>query len=381
MKERLSTYIAQETAGNSFKTYKYCFEKVDIPSVIYDDTPGISFKKYGETDSFENYKSLEEKANKIAGYPPLFRFFLDGSRRTYKIDDIAYNNRIYPVIAGQIGVGCCERFDPHNVKVKKLEKHFVISLPECADKDGKGNLFFNNLTKKINEHPALKERGIRFNKILSYEDRGDADKYENKGIATIQDEMIDGEKRIVSELAKANALNEDSYLVKDGSLEYASVKTGDYKDWAIMKNNYRRVIGVSKSFNPEKCVDKRGKSNATRIANLPLYHRTAAYMYETDRVGNVRFGIWYVRIRDAKYSSSPFAGIVKIQKVMVTDHEYDNGLDSDEIDSITANIINERNPVCYGADNRWANHLYPIYLTERFIKSQYLSDSYYLNIF
>jgi hypothetical protein len=35
-------------------------------------------------------------------------------------------------------------------------------------------------------------------------------------------------------------------------------------------------------------------------------------------------------------------------------------------------IINERNPVCYGSDDRWANHLYPIYLTEKYIKSQYL---------
>jgi len=381
MENKLSTYLAKETSGNSFKTYKYCFEKVDVPTVIYDDTPDISFKRYGETVKFTGTRDLSDKAKRISGYNPLFKFFLDGSRRTYKVDDIAYNNRIYPVVAGQIGVGCCERKDPDNFNVRRMEGYYVISLPECADKDGKGNLFFNNLTKKINELSVIKSRNITFKKILPYEDRVDPDKYENKGIATIQDEMIDSEKRIVVELAKANALNEDSYLIKDGSLEYGTVKTGDFKDLSIIKTNYRRVVGVSKSFNPEKCVDEKGKSNATRIANLPLYHRTCSYMYETDRVGNVRFGIWYLRIRDAKYSSSPFAGIIKIQKIMVTDHEQEKGLDSDEIDMVTANLINERNPVCYGSDNRWANHLYPVYLTERFIKSQYLSDSYFLNLF
>jgi len=382
MKEKkLSFYIAQETSGNSFKTFKYCFEKVDVPSVIYDDPNDISFKRYGETGKFKGYKDLEGHSKRISNYPPLFRYFLDGSRRTYKIDDIAYNNRIYPIVAGQIGVGCCERNDPNHFKLKKLEKSFVLSLPACADKDGKGNLFFNNLTSKLNNHLSVKSKNISFEKVLSYEDRGDSDKYENKGIATIQDEMIDKEKKIVVALTKANALNDDSYLIKDGSLEYAAMRTGDYKDLSIIKSNFRRVVGVSKSFNPERCEDEKGKSNATRIANLPLYHRTAAYMYEADRVGNVRFGIWYVRIRNAQYSSSPFAGIVKIQKIMVTDSEQENGLNTEEIDNITANIINERNPVCYGNDNRWANHLYPIYLTEQFLKSQYLSDNYFLNIF
>lgn len=48
---------------------------------------------------------------------------------------------------------------------------------------------------------------------------------------------------------------------------------------------------------------------------------------------------------------------------------------------ITANIINERNPVCYGADHRWANHLYPIYVTETFVKSKYLGENMFLNLF
>ena len=49
--------------------------------------------------------------------------------------------------------------------------------------------------------------------------------------------------------------------------------------------------------------------------------------------------------------------------------EVDNGIESDDIDMISANLIIERNPTCYGTDKRWANHLYPVFLTESFVKS------------
>ena len=44
------------------------------------------------------------------------------------------------------------------------------------------------------------------------------------------------------------------------------------------------------------------------------------------------------------------------------------------INSISAHLINEAYPVCYGKDARWANHLYPIYVTERFCKSMFIDE-------
>jgi hypothetical protein len=73
--------------------------------------------------------------------------------------------------------------------------------------------------------------------------------------------------------------------------------------------------------------------------------------------------------------------MLELEKMLMTGNESENGLETDEIDTITANIINERNPVCYGVDKRWANHLYPVYLTEKYIKSQYISDLHFLNLF
>ena len=164
--------------------------------------------------------------------------------------------------------------------------------------------------------------------------------------------MIENEKKIVAELVTSNTLNPEAYLIKDGSLEYKKMGSGNYRDLSIIKTNYKRVVGVSKSFNPERCVDRNNRSNAVKIAQLPLYARTPAHIFQSDLLGNVRFCIWYLRIRDSKRTISPFDGVVKVEKILVSEQEQEYGLDSQEIDVISANLINERNPVSYGSDQR-----------------------------
>ena len=38
-------YISEETNGNNYKSYKYCFENVEVPKLEYDDKQGIKVKK------------------------------------------------------------------------------------------------------------------------------------------------------------------------------------------------------------------------------------------------------------------------------------------------------------------------------------------------
>lgn len=386
--DKILSFIANSTSGSCYKTFKYCFESIEVPSVIYDDKQNIVFSRdrNGETDKgLRTSKSLKNLAKTInEDHKPLFKFFLDGSRRTYKVDDIAYNNRLYPIIAGQIGVGCCSRENPSSFKSVILDDYFVLTLPTCANKESLDDvLFFNSLIPKLNDLSVLKKRKISFKKIISYSDMRlkEGEKYEHRGIAKIQDEMTESEKRLVIQLVKEKRLNIDSYLLKDGSLQYQKIRTGNVLDLSSIKSNYQSVVGVSKSFNPELCKDQNNKSIAKTIADLGLFHRTPAYKYSTDRSPGVEFSVWYLRIRESKRTISPFDGILKIEKILVTDDEQEKGLDSDEIDRISANLINERNPTCYGADYRWANHLYPVYLTENFIKSKYLSDVFFLNLF
>jgi len=377
------TFIADETDGRSYKSYKYCFEAVEVPAVEYEDKKDISVKKKGESDkSIITSRSVAKLAKTISKEgKPLFRYFLDGSRRTYKIDDIAYGNRLFPVIAGQIGVGCCERKDSHTFKPVVLKKPLVIALPECANSvTSNDELYFNNLIQKLNKQKTLQARSIQFEMILPYPDAPlkEGEKYELKGIAKIQDEMVDLEKRIVKQLAKERKLNAKAYLIKDGTLEYSKIGSGEFRDLSAIKANYSCVVGVSKMFNPESLSRAGTKDIARKIAELKLYHRTPAIRYSSDRIPDVDFAVWYLRIRN---TLNPYDGIVKIEKILLSDKEDEEGLDTDEVDFISANIVNERNPVCYGQDKRWAKHLYPVHLTETFIKSQYLSDIHFTNLF
>ena len=374
--------IASETNGKSYKTFKYTYDGSDALSFAYDDHQEITWEKYGETVPPERSISMKTRADALAEQEPLFTYFLDGSRHTYKVDDIAYKNKVYPVIAGQIGVSCCKRVNREMQKFD-FDRRLVITLPKVASQsDWKGNVFFANLCKKVNESPSLAARGIGFTDIIPYITKVDEfERIEDKGIAVIQDLMIQREIAMVTKLVGEHKVSANHYLLKDGSLEYRVDNLRNDREKRQFQSNFSHVVGVSKSFNPENCKDKKGKNNSNMIADLPLYHRTPVSMYSSPRLAGMKYAVWYLRIRDKRYTVNTFDGILKIEKILVTDEQIHNGLETEEVDLISANLINERNPVCYGADRRWANHLYPVYVTETYAKSKYLSDTVFLNLF
>lgn len=374
--------IAQKTNGKNFKTYKYSFDSIGVPTFDYDDNDLIEWKKIGEDSKLSNIKDLEQKAKRIKNEKPLFTYFLDGSRRVFKVDDISYENQVFPIIAGQIGVGCCKR-ENKNLSNVLLNKKYIIAIPDMAlDSSWKKEIILKALLDDVNECLLNSKLNIKFTDIKTYNcKKNQEDKFENRGIAVIQDLMVDEEKGAVVELFSKNYINHENYLLKDGSLEYRTMATGNYRELKKIKNSYRWVVGVSKSFNPEKCIDKFGRNNSNMIANLKQFCRTPVYRYKSTLFDGVEFGIWYVRIREKKYLNNPFDGVLKLEKILVTESEIESGLQTEEVDLITANIINERNPVCYGVDKRWSNHLYPVFLTESYIKSKYISNDLFLNIF
>ena len=279
MTSKVLEFIATETNGKCYQSFRYCADdEIRMPTLDYEDK-GSEFSlvknSYGETDtSLKTTKGIKETSKKIINSEPLFHFFLDGSRRTYKVDDIEINRNVYPVIAGQIGVACCQRQSPDKFKNAEFERKLVLSLPKAANPNaGDAKLFFNSLTSKVNKLSTLEKRGVQFDKILSYDSKkqDDGTKYEHLGIATIQDEMIETEKKIVASLYDKGLINPDKYLIKDGSLQYKPMGKGDFKDLIKYKNHYKSVVGISKMFNPELCKDKDGKSNADKSLNSNFF--------------------------------------------------------------------------------------------------------------
>lgn len=389
MPDKIMNFLAKETGGKSYKAHKYGLDHAERPFIDYGEDGAIIWKKTAETTPHRTYVDLTKISKKLAQRnETILSFFLDGSRRVFKVDDIAYSQSggrsvIYPIIAGQIGVGCCRRIDKV-LKPERFKREIVLSMPDIANADGKPG-FFPATAQKLNECSELKRLNITLSNILPYKTAKNTDKkYEDRGTACIQDRMIQREKELVAELVRAEKIGPDNYLVKDGSLEYKPSKEDkkDKKKYQTFKNNYDWVIGASKNFNPEVCLDINGKPNPGFIADLPLYHRTPVACFENpDFLGDVQFAVWYIRLRDKKQTLTPFDGILKVEKILVTQEDVDNGVDSDLVDYLSACLINERNPVCYGKDLRWANHIYPVYLTEQFVKSKYLSAESFLHIF
>jgi hypothetical protein len=395
MKNSTLNLFADECGGRLYKPFRYCYETVAVQSIQYDDLRKIEAKEKGETENIRgNYVNFSSKLQQNVGMP-LFQYFLDGSRRTYKVDDIAISGKIYPIVAGQISVACCERLNPDKFRnvAEVMQRKFVLAVPDKINiNDRPAREFFGNLKEKFNQQALLQRFSIQFDNVLSYatdfdeKDEKKQTKYEDRAVAKIQNEMVEAEKEVVNLLCKKNKLNNETYLIKDGSLAYSELRTIDKNDrgteranaFSKMIKNYENVVGVSKSFNPELYKQKNKGSMAEIIAELPLYARTVALRTTFD---NNDFAVWYVRIRSISHTDNPFSGVVKVEKILVTQEQKDRGINSEEINLISINLINERNPVCYGADNRWANHLYPVFLTESFVKSQYLSDVFFLNLF
>ncbi len=379
--------IAKQTNGICFQSHRYCHDTTDRAGIEYDDNTNVEWKDSGETERPKKPIDLKAEADKRRNIPSVFSYFLDGSRHTYKIDDISYNKNVYPIIAGQVGVGCCSRSSERKFFRELFERKLVIVLPDIAFRDPwDRDALSMDLLKQVNSNNRLHRFNISFDSIRLYS-RSDDVKLENKAIARVQDFMIELEKEMVARLVAAGKLNYDHYLIKDGSLEYQKMSAKTFpnaKNLSDRKvaNNYQYVIGVSKSFDPTKCFIKGGGSNSDIIANLKPFHRTPAYMYKSTRSGNdVKFCVWYLRLRDARYTKSIFDGVVKIEKLLIKDAEKEYGLPSEEIDNLSAFLLNERNPVNYGSDGRWANHIYPVYLTESFVKSKYLSNELFMQLF
>ena len=383
---KIRDILTEETGGKSYKAHKYSLDVSERPTLDYGNSH-IKWKKTAETSQHTKYVDLKKLCTCLAKNDQILSYFLDGSRRVFKVDDVAYydgrQNMIYPIIAGQIGIGCCHR-ENKQMKPEIFKGEIVLSIPNIANADGKSG-FFPAMVTKLNDCEDLKRLDLKFNAILPYStSKKDGSKFEDKATACVQDRMIEGEKKLVADLVRKGKLNQDNYLIKDGSLEYRPTLEDkkDKKRYQIFKNNYNWVLGVSKNFNPDVCLDVNGKPSPGFIADLPLYHRTPVACYENlDYLGDIKFAIWYIRLRDQKQTRTPFDGILKVEKILVTEDEINIGIDSELVDTLSALLINERNPVCYGSDLRWANHIYPIYLTESFVKSKYLSTDSFLHLF
>jgi hypothetical protein len=310
----------------------------------------------------------------------LFRYFLDGSRRTYKIGDVVTaHGQFLPIVAGQIGVAVCER-TAGRLKSFFLKRENVICIPNAIFGPEKTQLK-NDLLRDLNNlHIGTTFNVIEYTPFPKHQIPGTVpERQENKPIAKIQDRMMNLELETLDSMVKQNLLKPNRMLVIDGSLQFAETDIDDL---------FYNVVGISKSFCPNLDLVKSKAGKAEIGAVLPKLKegfRTPVYLYNKTLENGMprKIGAWYLRIRPRDKVHNPLAGIVKLEKIAVEEKEKnkDFGFDSSLINNISQSVYFERNATCYGLDSRWASHIYAMFLTERYIKSSFLSDTFFLHIF
>lgn len=208
MSREILKLIAAETFGESYQAHKIELDlELDTASRIDNQSTILENPKLGETAKIKSYRSLEKLAGRISqNSAQILTYFLDGSRHVYKIDDIAYshgNSRkmVYPIVAGQVTVGCCRRVNKKMFSEKFLGE-IVLALPDVANFDNSRG-FIVNLARKLNDTMISKKLPIRISKILEYStSRLANEKFEDRAISRVQDYMYQAEQDMVDRLKK-----------------------------------------------------------------------------------------------------------------------------------------------------------------------------------
>lgn len=387
-------YMASTSDG---KVKAYDSQKRFIDDFELDTFGEFDDHRYGEQPKDKSLLYAEDKPSRASQIgikskdilsrkdKSRFKYFLDGTRHVYKVGDIAIDGTVYPLAVGQIIVGYCGR-DGRDIKYCQFKRIIVLAVPRQWDLNHQGANFFrrqcDEINKRIQGTPLFSKFGIKIDYVIPY-GLGSANtqelgrnKYLRLATACIQNEMLDQERLLVQELVMNGIVSDNNaMLIKDGSIEYKRDFTNrpdaDLAD-AKLISNFQDVVGVSKMFDPE-LLSKREPRIGTMIAELKPMHRTPAYRYTHE---DKNYCVWYLRLRDTLNRSNNYADIIKVEMLMPFNRSKETSL----INSISAHLINEAYPVCYGHDSRWANHLYPVHITERFCKSMFIDEKLIIRI-
>ena len=331
----------------------YFFEPFQSLEERYDTT------RIYETDN----KSQRRKLELVSVDASIFAYFMDGSRKEYKIADIITpESKFMPVVAGQVAVGCCKRVDGNMQRFMLNRMNYVLLSKAINSED------FEYIKQGY-------ERDMQCKLDISVEtydfDRSKTYKPVDAAIAKIQKFMQDSEIEMLTSMVKKGVLDSENLLIIDGSLQFLSQK--------FNPDIFYNVIGVSKSFNPISTEMTKGKIHIGALLTKLEYAERTPVLHSTDKNNRYEYGVWFVRIRKA-HRGNPLDGIVKIEKMALKDDKDRDGFETNLVDNISIALITERNPTCHGRDDRWANHLYPVYLTEKMVKASFLSDAHFQNL-
>lgn len=284
----------------------------------------------------------------------LYRFFIDGSIRTYFLGTGIEGARSFPIELAQIGAAVITREDNGQLKVLSHKSKVLLLLPK--QNQGISDTLWNRLRQTSRPD---------FFELIDFtlpDKLADVKKDpRDKAGAKARSEM----HKLEIELIKSTDTlrNNNSWLILDGAVKF--VEEDIWNSWQTIPY----LIGVAKMFRKDpmfqfgRSISQR-KDITSIIAGLPHAHRTVAF---SAYGGQVAF--WYVRLREQKELDYPLMGVVKVELPRPDKTPVPAGL----ADLVSRALVAERNVTPYGLDRRWHCSLYPIHIAEKVIKNRFYS--------
>lgn len=280
-----------------------------------------------------------------------FRYFVDGSTKTYFIGTVLEDDRASPIQLSQVGAAMVRREDDGRVRVVDLRHSFLIT----AEKNNLSESLWEKFRQAVERVPLFTLADSAVN---------------NPGAAKIGDDSarLKGAHRanwhmreLEVELSQTAERQENGWLIIDGTLG------NEFETW-----NGTPLISVAKTFRRDSAFDI---GSGPRMKKLNLFtllkdvgDNQRSVVFSRSDEGKIVF--WYVRIRPNRGLDYPLMGVVKVEMPNPSRQPVDSAL----VDRISGWLIAERTVTPHGRDSRWHAHLYPIYVAERVIQGQFYSE-------
>ena len=316
------------------------------------------------------YRSLETpQPNReqlpVGETPPprrsLFRYFLDGSMRTTNAGHVVdTKQRFLPIFIAQIGVAAT-RLDNAQIAVEAFKNRNILFIPETFSAEDVGK------ARRLVRETARSSR-LPLDLDLECYSLNEEEKPIDGARKKVLSSMHEMEINLIKELAELRKLMRDSLLMIDGSLQF-------YGNLEREKEAFRNVVGVAKSFDLNQRIGT--GPNAKEVGVLVAYLRHC-FRTPARKVShrNLTIGAWYLRLHSQQSHPSLAItdGVVKIEIFPDNPTSSEPVLHTDRCNLISKNVLALRYPTTPWTDSRWSSHLYPIHLTEQYIKTRLRSD-------
>ncbi|NSW84483.1 MAG: hypothetical protein HPY90_14770 [Syntrophothermus sp.] len=271
----------------------------------------------------------------------VFRYFLDGSLRTYYWGDVAISTASYPVLVSETAVSILKRNEEGRLYPCRSDHQLLAIFPFTSGvlRDALENRPLGMITPVFLESEPDPRRDLRT--ILAAKARERLHALEANAAANLAG-RADGE-----------------WLIIDGDIRQ--------NIFLRLKN----VIGLAKSFSWKPVIKV---ANSQFHFNLP---RVIQRLRENERTPVLRkksgdypsLAFWYLRFWPIDRVDNYMQGVVKVEAVMEGQWDEEKAA---LVSRLSRALIAEKAPVIY-PERRWHSHIYPIYQAETHVKETLFS--------